>query len=185
MAAIRRGALSGFAESGVAESGLIELGAGRRVALRPLRVEDCRRLDDFYASLAPRSCLLRFSVLAVPAGAAASACERVASGSGIPSLVAVSSPAPEEIVAEALTARLRVGVAEIALAVRNDYCSLGLGGVMLDALVTQARRTGLHTLVGMVSAENTRMLALLRARHAVALESQSWSERTLAMSTAA
>lgn len=71
---------------------------------------------------------------------------------------------PPRIVADARYVRLREQPheAEFAIAVADDWQSLGLGRTLMDRLARHARRQGIRALVGDVLPENRRMLVLMR-----------------------
>lgn len=71
---------------------------------------------------------------------------------------------PPRIVADARYVRLREqpDEAEFAIAVADDWQSLGLGRTLMDRLARHARRQGIRALVGDVLPENRRMLVLMR-----------------------
>ncbi|MBN1480373.1 GNAT family N-acetyltransferase [candidate division KSB1 bacterium] len=56
--------------------------------------------------------------------------------------------------------------AEIAIVVVDEYQGRGLGSLMLDLLITIARKNGFHTLSGYVLAENRAMIRMLKRVHA-------------------
>ena len=71
---------------------------------------------------------------------------------------------PPRIVADARFVRLRErpDEAEFAIAVADDWQSLGLGRTLMDRLARHASRQGIRALVGDVLPENRRMLVLMR-----------------------
>lgn len=71
---------------------------------------------------------------------------------------------PPRIVADARYVRLREqpDEAEFAIAVADDWQSLGLGRTLMDRLARHARRQGIRALIGDVLPENRRMLVLMR-----------------------
>lgn len=71
---------------------------------------------------------------------------------------------PPRIVADARYVRLRErpDEAEFAIAVADDWQSLGLGRTLMDRLASHASRQGIRALVGDVLPENRRMLVLMR-----------------------
>ena len=71
---------------------------------------------------------------------------------------------PPRIVADARYVRLRdqPDEAEFAIAVADDWQSLGLGRTLMHRLARHARRQGIRALVGDVLPENRRMLVLMR-----------------------
>jgi acetyltransferase len=71
--------------------------------------------------------------------------------------------AEPEIVADARYVRLAgTHEAEFAIAVADEWQSLGLGRALMARLARHARSQGLHALVGDVLPENRRMIVLMR-----------------------
>lgn len=79
--------------------------------------------------------------------------------------VALVAEAPDgRLIADARYVREAPGAAraEFAIAVADDWQSLGLGRTLMARLAAQAARAGVRTLFGDVLAENRRMLVLMQ-----------------------
>lgn len=161
----------------------LALPGGRAVLLRPVRPRDAEAEQAFVGRLSLASRHKRFHVglrqlsapmlqqmtvvdqhqhvalvaEAVPPSLVISAL----AGMGTPP--GVATPAPR-LVADARYVRLagRPGEAEFAIAVADDWQSLGLGRTLMDRLARHARASGLRALVGDVLPDNRRMLVLMR-----------------------
>jgi acetyltransferase len=145
---------------------MLELREGRVVTLRPAHHSDKDALRGFFATLSPRSRLLRFhgGVNELPdavlrAFTTQVPCQHVA-------LVAMAAAhhGQQLLVAEAryVADAAAPGRAEIALTVADDWQGLGLGRALLRRLATHATTEGLEVLEGRVIAGNEPMLGLLR-----------------------
>ncbi len=141
-----------------------QLADGRRLFARPLRAEDAPRLIDLYQRLSPETIRRRFLRARPnfdPAEAVALASvdqvQRVA-------IAVVSSPSPAaDIVAVGRFHRAPSGEsAELSLLVEDAYQQLGLGRLLLRALLKEAARRGLRVLDGHVLFDNAPLLRLLR-----------------------
>jgi GNAT superfamily N-acetyltransferase len=133
----------------------------RVVRVRPVQPADVTKLLDLYTALSPESRYRRyFTASGLKSRRDA---ERVATavGAGDLVLVAVSEQRPERIAAVA-----QLAAAEIALTVLDDYQDVGLGSVLLDLLLAAARQRGLCTVEATALAGNSRVLRMLRRRHA-------------------
>ena len=146
-------------------SGLEErvvLADGRAVRLRPVRPEDERYYEDFFAALDPADVRLR---LLAPIKALshnfvarmtqidyAREMAFMAFDDGGGALLGVSRLATDPD-------RER---AEFAIIVRSDLKGHGLGWVLMQKLIAHARAEGLAELTGDVFAENTTMLSMCR-----------------------
>jgi GNAT superfamily N-acetyltransferase len=92
-------------------------------------------------------------------------------------LAAAVGLVPERLAADELAAEGRYvptgdGTAELGLAVRDSYQGAGLGHLLLDALVQQARRDGLARLRAVILLGNAPMLRLLQ-RHGCVLAAET------------
>jgi len=135
------------------------LADGRMVAVRPAGPDDVPAITAFYLGLSSEAFYRRF----YSARPAPELVTRFASfGSGTVCLVASSPADPGSLVAEARYLPIAPGTAELALTVRHDYQGLGLGHLLLDALVERAHEDGLDRLRAVVLLENTPMLRLLQ-----------------------
>jgi GNAT superfamily N-acetyltransferase len=85
-----------------------------------------------------------------------------------PGSVSLLAEAESRLVAEARYVPMAEDVAELALAVLDDFQGLGLGRLLLSTLVDHANATGLERLSAVVNLTNDTMLHLL-IRHGTAL----------------
>lgn len=133
--------------------------------LRWLRADDAPRLVELYRRLSPETIRRRFlreqprfAPNEAQLLAAVDQIRRVA-------IAALSGPqADAQIVAVGRFHRADANDdhAELAMLVEDDYQRVGLGRVLLDALLEAARRRGLRVLDGYVQYGNNGMLRLLR-----------------------
>lgn len=147
---------------------------GGEVTLRPIRPADAPRLREFNSRLSPRTRYLRFftDVQEPPDGV-------------LDYLVNVDYYDRYALVAEvdgeiAGVARFdRTGAdrAEMAIVVRDDFQSRGLGSLLITKLASIARRRGIVTFEGDVLAENLRMFELVR--RAGGLVSEDLTEQSI------
>jgi acetyltransferase len=135
---------------------------GRPIGARRVVSEDTPLLADMLARLSDDSRWLRYmSPRPLRGDAGLAEARRIAGGH--PALVALARVGDTEEalgVAELVPATSAQG-AEIALVVRDDEQSGGIGGVLLSRLIEIARWSGITYLTGDVLAENRVMLRLL------------------------
>lgn len=133
---------------------------GRAVVLRQAGSPDVPAIARLYAQLSPESFHTRFHAgQATPALVARLA--RVGPPPGTVSVVAAVPDDPQYLAAEARYVSVGEKLAELALAVRDDYQGAGLGHLLLRALVERAAASGYTRLRAVVSLSNTPMLQLL------------------------
>ncbi|GAB4163505.1 MAG: hypothetical protein Fur0021_38700 [Candidatus Promineifilaceae bacterium] len=141
---------------------------GLEVYIRPLSPEDAPYLADLFAHMSAESRYLRFNQTlsnldpqTVQAGAQQLA--RVDPEEGSAWLAFADLPdqphAPLGGVRFICTAP---GVAEASVAVRDDMQRQGIGSMLLEFLVREARRAGIHTLVAVVQHTNIAIWQLLK-----------------------
>jgi len=133
------------------------LADGRVAVLRRAGPDDVPLITRFYLGLDSESFYRRFYT----ARPAPELVAQFASFRGGTACVVACSPA-EGLVAEARYLPIAPGTAELALTVRHDYQGVGLGHLLLDALVERAHEDGLDRLRAIVLLENTPMLRLLQ-----------------------
>jgi GNAT superfamily N-acetyltransferase len=137
---------------------------GRVVTLRVADPADVPRIAEFYAELSADSFRRRFhSGRPKPPLLA-----RLARIDVAPGAVSLLAEAEGRLVAEARYVPIAEDVAELALAVLDDFQGLGLGRLLLSALVDHANAAGLERLSAVVSLTNDTMLHLL-TRYGTAL----------------
>ena len=134
------------------------LADGRLAVLRPAGPGDVPAVTRLYLGLSAQSFSHRFH-------AGRPSPDRVARlaalGPGTFCLVAAPRADPGELAAEARYVPAGDGTAELAIAVRDSYQGAGLGRLMLDGLIRQARQDGLARLRAVVLLGNLPMLRLL------------------------
>lgn len=141
---------------------------GLDLFVRPLCLEDAPYLTDLFAHLGPESRYLRFNqALSNPDPALVQAearrLARVDPEEGAAWLAFADLPGePHAPLAGARFIRTGPGVAEASIAVRDDAQRQGIGAVMLDLLVREARRAGIHTLTAVIQYSNNGIWRLLK-----------------------
>ncbi len=150
-----------------ADQGEVALADGTRVVIRPIGADDQARMAAFHAALSMRSVYQRYFHLSSLAQRIAQArlsltCE-VDPASGL-ALVAEHRTADggREVLALGRLRRTEPASAEIALLVIDRWQGLGLGGALMQHLVTAARKLGLRRLHGDMLAGNDAMRAVVR-----------------------
>ncbi|MBO1928479.1 bifunctional acetate--CoA ligase family protein/GNAT family N-acetyltransferase [Thiomicrorhabdus sp. 6S2-11] len=136
--------------------------SGLEITIRPIRAEDAKMENEFVANLSERTKFLRFmqSVKALSQ-------EMLIRFTQIDYDQEMAFIAYTELDGE----QIELGVtrysinpdgksAEFALVVRDDYQHQGIGSMLLDCLIEDARHKGLEKLDGEVLKENSGMLAL-------------------------
>lgn len=156
----------------------LALPGNRAVLLRPIRADDAEAEQAFVGGLSLASRHRRFHVglrqLSAPMLQQMTVVDQhrhvalVAEALVADALVAdAPGPATPRLVADARYVRLptapgQPAEAEFAIAVADDWQSLGLGRTLMDRLARHARASGLRALVGDVLPDNRRMLVLMR-----------------------
>ncbi len=145
----------------------VELADGSKVHIRPLRREDEPLLHDAFARMSERSVYFRFfSPLKRLSDELAHKLAAV-DGQDRYALCAtthrLSEDRHEQIVGVARYDRVPgTAVAEVAVAVVDDFQRQGLGSQLLSMVAAVAREHGIHTFTLIVLPENQQMLSLLR-----------------------
>ena len=139
---------------------------GRMPALRPVRRDDGPALHRFIQALSSETRRQRFHALLSGCGPAMLAILAGADGQRHVAFVATLPAGDDEcIVAEARYVVANDGEsAEFALVVAEDWQGSGLADRLMDALIAQARASGLQRLFGAVRADNARMLRFIGRR---------------------
>lgn len=139
--------------------GEIRLRDGRNVMLRVATPADVPRIAELYAGLSPASFRLRF-FSGCPKPALLARLARIDMAPGAVSLIALT-PGSDRLAAEARYVPTAEDAGELALAVLDDFQGLGLGRLMLSALIDHAKAAGLERLSAVVNITNDTMLHLL------------------------
>jgi len=133
---------------------------GSTVAVRPIRADDERELQRFFAGLSLESRVFRF--FAAVANADASIRRMIdVNYTTRYGLIAISG-SEHRIVGHAMYVAIEPTKAELALAIADAYQGHGLGTILLGQLAEAARDAGIQVLEAVVRPENHRMLGLLR-----------------------
>jgi acetyltransferase len=144
----------------------LALREGHVVTLRPTRHSDKSALQGFFATLSPRSRLLRFhgGVKELPDAVLHAFTTQVSHQHVALVAIADTHDGSSRLVAEAryVANAAEPGHAEFALTVADGWQGLGLGRALLRRLATHAASEGLEALDGSVMTGNEPMLGLLR-----------------------
>lgn len=151
---------------------------GTPILIRPLQPEDKENILDGFEKISPHSRYLRYN----SAGAKLTADDLdtltctdakrcLALGAAD-----LSKPGLHGMgVARYMVSEEDPNTAEIAMVILDEYHGRGLGSLMLDLLITIARKNGFQTLCGYVLPENRAMIRMLR-RVQARLEYQSYGD---------
>lgn len=139
--------------------GEIRLSDGRNVTLHVAGPADVPRIAELYTELSAESFRRRFHS-GRPKPVLLARLARIDVAPGTVSLVA-TTPGSARLVAEARYVPTAEDAGELALAVLDDFQGLGLGRLMLNALIDHAKTAGLERLSAIVSITNDTMLHLL------------------------
>ncbi|MCG8360725.1 MAG: bifunctional acetate--CoA ligase family protein/GNAT family N-acetyltransferase [Kiloniellales bacterium] len=142
----------------------LRLRDGREILLRPIRPEDAPALKDVFAQLTPEDRRQRFL------GTVAELTDSLAKWftqidySREMALIAVNPQAEQTEIwgGVRLVADADNQSAEFAVTVRSDRQGLGLGRILMEAILAHARRQGIVRVWGHVLRDNRGMLALAR-----------------------
>ena len=143
----------------------IDLRDGTRVSVRPIAPEDEPLLHEAVASMSERSVYFRFfSPIKRMSDALAHRLAVVDYSDRFALVATLSRPnGKERILGVARYDRAqKTDVAEVAVAVIDDFQRRGLGRALLVELAKVARRHGINTFTLIVLSENREMLGLLR-----------------------
>jgi acetyltransferase len=133
---------------------------GRRAWVRPVRAADGPLVQQFVRELSPQSRRNRFfGPLRELSPSQLERMTRFAAPAEL-GLVALAGTASPRIVAIAQHAVCDPPVAELAVAVADDWQRRGLGEQLVTRLLAYASRTGVAAMHGLVMATNQPMLAL-------------------------
>jgi RimJ/RimL family protein N-acetyltransferase len=147
------------------ESRVVELGEGTRVHLRPIVPEDEPLLHEAVAAMSERTVYFRFlSPIKRMSDALAHRLAVVDYADRFALVATTHRPAgAERIVGVARYDRARgTDMAEVAVAVIDEFQRRGLGSILLTQLARVARQHEIRMFQLIVLPENSQMLALLR-----------------------
>ncbi len=141
---------------------------GLEVYIRPLTPEDAPYLADLFGHMGAESRYMRFNQAlshvdpeTVQAGAQQLA--RVNPDEGAAWLAFADLPdQPHAPLAGARFICTAPGIAEASVAVRDDAQRQGIGSMLLEFLVQQARKAGIHTLTAVIQHSNGGIWQLLK-----------------------
>lgn len=151
--------------STVFERRTIELRDGTKLQLRPIVAEDEPLLHEALAAMSERSVYFRFfSPIKRLSDAMAHRLAVVDYSNRFALVAAVQRPSGKERIAGVARYDRAAGteVAEVAVAVIDEFQRRGLGGLLLSELARVARRHGIKSFTLIVLPENREMLGLLR-----------------------
>ena len=147
------------------EPRVVELRDRTRVHLRPIVPEDEPLLHEAVAAMSERTVYFRFfSPIKRMSDAQAHRLAVVDYHDRFALVATTHRPAAKErIVGVARYDRARgTDIAEVAVAVIDEFQRRGMGGILLAELASVARRNGIKTFQLIVLPENSQMLGLLR-----------------------
>lgn len=143
-----------------------ELRNGISVNIRAIRPDDAPRLQAFFTQLSSQSAFFRFLTSWKELEREKAEYLACVDYKARMALVAtIETGGQDQVIALASYAQLPppdARMAEAAVVVQDQYQGLGLGTILLRHLATLARMNDISTFVGLVHAENTRMLLWLR-----------------------
>jgi acetyltransferase len=138
------------------------LADGRVVRIRPVRPEDERFYDRFFAGLTPRDVRLRlFSPVKALSHAFIARLTQIDYARAM-AFMAFDESGSELLGVSRLSGDPDYTRAEYAIIVRSDMKGQGLGWLLMQKLIDHARSEGLERLHGEVLSENTTMLRMCR-----------------------
>jgi GNAT superfamily N-acetyltransferase len=145
---------------------VVPLRGGRSIRLRPIRPNDAARLQALHSRLSRDTIFSRFfSHLPVLTDERAAYFTSVDYDRRLAIVAVEGEGVDDQIVGVARYDRHTDGKAEMALVVEDRVQRLGIGSVLLAAIIHAARQRGVRTVVADVLGENGRMLHLLRETH--------------------
>jgi acetyltransferase len=139
----------------------IVLADRREVLLRPLRPEDDALYAEFDSHLTSEDRRLRFLV-ALRAIPQTQVFRLTHFDRRDARARAAIEPETGRLLGVGRIHRLSAGEGEFAVLVRSDLQGLGLGHVLMDAVLDEARKLGLRSVLGLILRENVTMIALCR-----------------------
>ena len=138
------------------------IGADRWVSIRPIERTDALGLSDFYAGLSPESRRRRFLGCGGRSGAELARAFTARDGEGFVAILSEPGPTDGAVVGHGSLQPDGLGGAEVAFVVADELQGCGIGRRLMDAVVAEARATGLHRLSATLFADNAPMRRLLR-----------------------
>jgi acetyl coenzyme A synthetase (ADP forming)-like protein len=138
---------------------------GSRILLRPIRIDDTKRLIAFFSRLSTRTKYLRFQHIPKEMGLDEATRFCTVDYTNTFALVAeVAKQQGKEIVAIGRYCRLpRAHSAEVDFVIEDSYQGKGIGTRLMEQLSNAALDNGITTFEGDVLAENDQMINVLRA----------------------
>lgn len=142
----------------------VRLRDGEEITLRPVRPEDASPLQDFVRQLSPRSKRLRyFSTMTELSQYALAHATQIDYGRQL-TLLAVRESEKTVVLGEAEYSCLPDGTTcDFAIIVADGMAGLGLGKILMRALIDAAKRQGLKMVRGDVAADNEAMLGMMES----------------------
>jgi acetyltransferase len=133
---------------------------GRTMLIRPMRAEDEPAMHAFIAKMSPEDLRLRFFQPMRSLSHTIAARLTQLDYDREMAFVLVDAGDPLGVVR--LHREARGSSAEFAITVRSDTHGQGIGRLLMERIISYARKIGLKTVFGVVLAENTAMLSLAR-----------------------
>ncbi len=146
----------------------MQLASGETVRFRPLLPDDAPYLVEIFERMSFQSRYRRFNqTLDQPdIERVWSEAEQIAHAVALNSrgIIAFTDTAERRDIpiGAARYVRADVNEAELAVSVRDDYQSQGIGRQLVNLLVEEARRDGLHRLTGLIQNDNPNVWAMLK-----------------------
>ncbi len=141
---------------------------GLEVYIRPLSPEDVPYLTDLFAHLGLDSRYMRFNETlsnpdpeTVQAGARQIAHMRPEEGAAWLAFADLPDQ-PHAPLGGVRFVCIEPGVAEVSVTVRDDMQGQGIGSVLLELLVREARKAGIHTLTAVIQHTNSSVWQLIK-----------------------
>jgi len=135
---------------------------GSTVLVRPARLDDLTRVEDYLIGLSPETRRLRFWSQAIDVGALARTIVDLDYADHL-TLLVLQGGDQGRMIGGAQYFRMEGGRAEISLSVTDDFQGRGIGSILLGQLAQEAALHDITTFVAEVLPENHGMINLFRA----------------------
>ena len=135
---------------------------GSTVRVRPARLDDLTRVEDYLIGLSPETRRLRFWSQAIDVGALARTIVDVDYADHL-TLLVLQGGDEGRMIGGAQYFRMEGGRAEISLSVTDEFQGRGIGSILLGQLAQEAALHDITTFVAEVLPENHGMINVFRA----------------------
>jgi acetyltransferase len=141
------------------------LSDGRTVTIRPIRPEDADRVREFVAELSEESRYMRFQKwVHEPSDKVIRFLTDIDYDRHMALVCTVQEGGREAIVGEArYVSELSGRSCELGVVIADAWHKSGIAGLLMDALIQEARKRGFARMEGFVLSRNTEMLRFVRA----------------------